>query len=260
MYDSVYLNLYDVSAEQLSDRVVIHTVGRMTADSLYAGFFCKIDYEIYEGGNILVSIKGEPYGDLPHTMPRIGVVLKLDKEFSQCRWIGRGPDQNYPDAKLASPVGVYSKSVEDMNFMFDMPQETGNREDVSLATVRDGAGRCISIVGSDKFSFSFHDFTLENLTSAVHKNELIKTSDANYLYIDYKVRGLGSNSCGPEPESKYELPPHSFEFSFMISPADEKMAGVLARQDFGRKSQALSGAYKPEKIEKIREIADCDIF
>ena len=206
-----------------------------------------------------MSVKGEPYGDLPHTMPRIGVMMKLDKSFEYCRWIGRGPGENYPDSKLSCPVGIYRESVEEMNFEYDMPQETGNRGSVSLLTL-DGGDKKLSIVGSDEFCFSYHDFTLENLTRAVHKNELIRTTDANYLYIDYRVRGLGSNSCGPEPEEKYELHPHSFEFSFMISPFDESIASDLARLDLGRKSRALSETYKPQKIEKIREIADCDIF
>lgn len=260
MYDSIYLNLYDIDVEQKEDRAIIHTVGRITADSLYAGFSCKIDYEIFEGGNILVDIKGEPYGDLPRTMPRIGVMIELDKSFDNCSWIGRGPDESYPDSTLACPVGSYSKNISDMNFMYDMPQETGNREQTFLATVRGSDNRALSIVGSDKFSFSFHDFELQNLTYAVHKNELFRTTDVNYLYIDYKVRGLGSNSCGPEPEEKYELHPHSFEFAFMIAPTDKDSALELSRYDFGKKSRALSEAYKPQPIVKIREIADCDIF
>ena len=66
------------------------------------------------------------------------------------------------------------------------------------------------------FSFSFHDFTLENLTHARHADELEKSRE-RYLYIDHRHRGLGSNSCGPQPEAEYELPMSAFEWDFRIS-------------------------------------------
>lgn len=43
----------------------------------------------------------------------------------------------------------------------------------------------------------------------------------NYLYIDYKMRGLGSHSCGPEPEAAYELPLGAFRWSFRFLPGAE---------------------------------------
>ncbi|MBR2731595.1 MAG: hypothetical protein IKD72_06385, partial [Clostridia bacterium] len=45
----------------------------------------------------------------------------------------------------------------------------------------------------------------DNLTAARHCDEL-EPGDVTYLYIDHKMRGLGSHSCGPEPEAAYELP------------------------------------------------------
>ena len=105
-----------------------------------------------------------------------------------------------------------------MNIDYDYPQETGNREDTYALTLRTASGEDgLSVIGVERFSFSYHDFTLDNLTDARHKNEILK-SNRNYLYIDYKMRGLGSRSCGPDPEEKYELRPHTFRFAFAVSP------------------------------------------
>ena len=259
LLDRVYFNLYDIAVEEGNDRVIVKVSGAACANSLYAGFECKIIYEIYEHGNVLISINGTPYGTLPETLPRIGFALQLDKSFAKCDWYGRGPRENYPDSKAAAHVGHYSLDVTQMNVIYDYPQETGNRENTYLASFTDNDGKCLSVIGSDEFSFSYHDFTLESLNNAVHKNELVKSDDYNYLYVDYKVRGLGSRACGPEPEAEYELHPHSFEFSFMLSGEPPVNALELSRAEMSRRTKALSDTYVPEKIVKIRQIADCDV-
>ena len=39
-----------------------------------------------------------------------------------------------------------------------------------------------------------------------------------HLRIDYKVSGIGSNSCGPELMEKYRLAERNITFGFTISP------------------------------------------
>lgn len=258
LINKYYFNLYDISVYEKADKVTVETVGSMTADSVYGGFNCKVSYEIYSGGDVLVDIKGEPYGKLPPVLPRIGVVFPISKNFGECRWFGRGVRENYCDMKAAAPVGIYSLPVEEMNIIYDYPQETGNRENTYTATLLDGKGSALSIVGCDSFCFSYHDMDLYELDAATHKNEISRTTDRNYLYIDYKMRGLGSHSCGPDPEEEYELRPHSFEFAFVISDSEDR-ALELSRLDFGKKSRARSDTYVPEPIVKIKQIADCDI-
>lgn len=259
LIDKLYFNLFDISVEEREEKVLVKVSGALSADSQYSGFECRIDYEIYEHGNILVCVNGTPYGSLPDTLPRIGVALRLDKSFSVCEWFGRGPRENYPDSKAAAPVGHYRLSVEEMNVLYDYPQETGNRENTYIASFESREGSRLTVIGSDEFSFSYHDFTIEELEAASHKNELRQTTDANYLYVDYRTRGLGSNSCGPDPEEEYELRPHSFEFAFMLSAERAQEALELSHRDFGRKTGARSQTYVPKEIVKIRQIADCDI-
>ena len=245
--------------EKSDNSVKITFSGKSCPKAKNVGFDIDIEYTILKGGNILTRIKGKPYGRLPDVLPRIGVVIETDNAFDSVTWYGRGPKQNYSDCTLASPVGLYNSSVKDMNFMFDYPQDTGNREDTKFVRLtNDKYGLCIT--GYDKMSFSCHNFNMNDLIAAEHRNEL-EYSDSNYLYIDYSVRGLGSNSCGPEPDEKHELYPHDFEFVFLISADDGNEAALeRARQNLGAVSRALSDRYVCDEVVKhALEYADCDL-
>lgn len=248
---------HDISVEENESVTTVTAIGRVTADSLYSGFFVKLSYDIYEN-IVLVTVDAEPYGALPELLPRIGVAFESDKRLRGVRWLGHGPHQNYPDAKMSAPVGIWESDIEKLNFLYDMPQETGNREGTIALTLSDGA-RALSVVGADSFSFSYHPFSLDNLTDSTHRNELIRDSK-NHLYVDYKMRGLGSRSCGPDPEEKYELRPHAFTFSFALCTTDFEEAVRLSRKDFGKISKRLSEDYVYEKPERVRELADCDVI
>ena len=58
---------------------------------------------------------------------------------------------------------------------------------------------------------------MAELIKARHCDELEK-SEKHYLYIDHRHRGLGSNSCGPQPEKAYELPTGDYQWSFRLEP------------------------------------------
>ena len=254
-----YFNLFDIDVDELDDRVVVTVSGNYTANSLYAGFFVKIIYDILSDGTVLITLKGEPYGELPTTLPRIGVAFEMADKYERVKWLGRGPYENYPDSVANAPIGIYDKRITELNTDYDYPQETGNHENTYALTLHTASGECgLSVIGSDTFAFSYHDFTLDNLTDARHKNEVTK-SEKNHLYVDYKMRGLGSRSCGPDPEEKYELHPHKFTFSFAIKACDFDSAITASRLDFGKKTEALSKSYVYQKPERISQIADCDL-
>ena len=132
--------------------------------------------------------------------------------YARIRWLGRGLDENYPDCKAHTPIGRYEADIADMYFRYDVPQETGNHCDCRSATVF-APGKSLTVNGI--FSFSCHTFPLDSLIRARHADEL-EPGEARYLYIDHKHRGLGSNSCGPQPEEPYELRPGTFDWSFRL--------------------------------------------
>ena len=60
------------------------------------------------------------------------------------------------------------------------------------------------------------EYTEEELAGKRHNFELEKCTD-NVICIDYKMAGVGSNSCGPELNKKYCVPIPKFEATFKIS-------------------------------------------
>ena len=235
----------DFSSDSTSAKV--HVKGKILPMSKYYGFDTDIEYTVYGDGLLAVKIHGEPYGKTPANLPRIGLHLPMPSSADNVTWYGRGERENYSDCKKASPIGLYTRKISDTYTVFDMPQETGNHENTSFVTVYDGDGCGLTAIGCEEFAFSYHDFTQKALTDAKHKNELKKDS-MNHLYIDYKMRGLGSHSCGPEPEERYELRPHAFEFAFLLCNAAEPEAALcLARSDFGIHTGAVSSLTDTEK-------------
>lgn len=242
LYDMKY-NCRKSEVVNAENSTIIKTSGCIMPIGRFVGFNAQINYHLYDGGIILVELKCAPIGNILECLPRIGLVFNVEQEFDRVGWYGRGQQENYADRCLSAPFGYYESALSDMNVIYEVPQETGNRSDVSFVTLSNQKGQGFSVIGCPQFQFSYHDFSLENLTAARHCNEL-ERSNENYLYIDYKMRGLGSHSCGPEPEEKYELRPHSFCFAFVIKPGCDKTEALeLSRKKFESETKRLSDNY-----------------
>ena len=264
-WEKVFLKHFTFFAETMeledspsSDSLCIKVTGKCLPTGRYAGFFVTLKYHIYENGLIITEYEGEPYGKLPKVLPRIGIAFELSDAYTHAKWYGRGPEENYCDRKAHCPVGLYQLPISEMNFQYDVPQECGTRTDTRFVSLSGDAG-AFSVIGMDNFAFSCHDFTLQDLEAARHRNELEKT-DRKHLYIDYKMRGLGSHSCGPNPEEYYELRPHTFRFAFAIcGQHDENTLLQLARTDFGVHTEALSEEYTFDTEWKPAGVIECNI-
>jgi len=73
----------------------------------------------------------------------------------------------------------------------------------------------LKFVADTDFSFNAAHYTPEDLTAAGHPYELNKRKET-VVNIDYKISGVGSNSCGPELLEKYRLEEKEFEFNLTI--------------------------------------------
>ncbi len=251
-------HLADVTVDEKEDKFTLVCYGKFEAETFYRGFACVIVYEIFADGVIHVSIKAEPFGELPSALPRFGFCIPMPKSFDDVSWFGRGKRESYSDSIANAPMGLYNAKIEDTYTVFDVPQESGNHENTQFVTLSNGKNT-FSVSSQGNMSFSYHDFTLETLEKARHRNELIKDANNNYLYIDYKMRGLGGKSCGPDPEEQYEFHPHSFLFSFVISAGDKEEAYKLCKKDFGKQTKALSNTYVYVAPSQPRELVDCKI-
>lgn len=258
--------------EQTDSIIYVRVHGLLTASHCYSGFHLYIEYKISYDGLLRISMTVKPFGSMPELpehnpanspesrisrLPRFGVCFALDKKYSSTKWFGRGPEQNYEDASAAAPVGMYEKSTDDLNFIFDVPQETGTRTDTRMLQMKGPSGNFV-VYGNPCFSFSCHPWELETLRKARHISDL-KESKKNYLYIDYRMRALGSLSCGPNPEKEYDFAPHNFQFVFGIHGEEEKEPPYFLK-DLEDKTQKLTELYIRPTLVQEREELECQQF
>ena len=71
------------------------------------------------------------------------------------------------------------------------------------------------------FEFGVSKYSAIDLYRAKHTDEL-KADGKTHLRIDYKVSGIGSNSCGPNLNEKYIFDDKKVSFGFAISPVSDR--------------------------------------
>lgn len=83
------------------------------------------------------------------------------------------------------------------------PQECGSHYGAEWLNIYNKNEK-IQIYGENDFSFSVLPYSVDEIKNAAHNWELPE-SNAVYVSLDIGMRGLGSNSCGPNLKDEYEL-------------------------------------------------------
>ena len=167
--------------------------------------------EIFADGQINFSVDGHIRPDT-FWLPRLGFEFTLPGAHDAFTYYGRGPIENYRDMHNAAPVGLYSSTAasEYVNYVF--PQEHGNHYETKMLHIGD-----LEFTASDSFEINVSEYTPEILFKAKHTDELTKDGNV-HLRVDYKVSGIGSNSCGPALEKEYRLAEKAIHFAFSVKP------------------------------------------
>ena len=139
----------------------------------------------------------------------------VPKNFDRVEYFGYGPYESYIDKHRASYIGNFSALVSEMHEDYTRPQENSSHYGCEYMTLTDGNVKFRFEAGED-FSFNASEYTEEELAGKHHNFELEKCTD-NVICIDYKMAGVGSNSCGPELNEKYRVPIPKLEAEFKIS-------------------------------------------
>ena len=164
-----------------------------------------------------IEVKGEPTGEWPAMIPKIGIQFSIPSEFSMVEWFGLGPGESYPDTRMAGKVGRFCKSIDELYTPYVYPQENGNRSDVRWVSFCDLRGSGIMIHGAPMINFSAHRFTTQDLTVAKHTYEL-PARDEITVNLDYRQNGIGTASCGPGVLPQYQLKAEKFDFKVILKP------------------------------------------
>jgi len=171
---------------------------------------------VHASGEICLHTSVDVREDLPF-LPRFGLQLRMPEGFNNVEYFGYGPHESYPDKFSGTWKSHFSAHVDDMHEDYLMPQENGSHHATEWAFVGNGIGIGLLFTAKEAFSFNASHYTPEDLMDAQHPHELKKRKET-IVNLDYKMSGLGSNSCGPELLPKYRFDEKHFDFSLMMKP------------------------------------------
>lgn len=151
-------------------------------------------------------------------LPRFAFELVLDGGYEALTYHGKGPRENYVDFGAHAYYGLFNSTVTDEYEPYVRPQDCGNHFGVSeLSLTSNDAKMSLTLPeGAPTVEFSALHYSIEELHAKEHRHELI-FDGKTHLLINYKVGGIGSNSCGPLPLPKDRFDDTPFKYAFTLS-------------------------------------------
>ena len=174
-------------------------------------------FNINGNGEISVDMNIKKGEDTP-PLPRFGMQGAIPVSFKRVQFYGKGPHESYWDRKEGARLGQFNMSVDELPYLYVLPQENGNRSDVRWMEVSNGRNT-IQVKGMKHFEFSIWPWSMENLENATHINEL-EPRDMYTLNIDYKQMGLGGDDSWTQKAAahpQFRLSDDSYSFSFILN-------------------------------------------
>lgn len=205
--DKLFSKTYDCSVTGGGVRVE----GSLAGVSRKPFFRYTLEVTVDAEGRISVNLKGDVRENVVY-LPRLGFEFTLPEKNLPFRYFGRGPLESYCDLHHGSTVGMYESSAEGEYVPYVRPQEHGNHGDVRLLEI----GK-LRFESESAFACNVSAYSTEAIDRAEHTDELV-SDGKTHVRVDYKVSGIGSNSCGPALMEQYRLSEKQISFGYVISP------------------------------------------
>ncbi len=214
-YDRARARAYDSAVRQSGTSVEIHAGMAVVADTVQRILQIGAVWNIDENGKIAVRLSVRRDMEFP-VLPRFGFRLFLKQALDEVTYYGMGPAESYEDKHRASSHGLYQAKAAEMHEDYIRPQENGSHTDCDYVAVEDGEYG-LAAAAEKTFSFNASAYTQEELGEKKHHYEL-EPSGSTVLCLDYRINGIGSNSCGPELLEKYRFCEETFTFEITLIP------------------------------------------
>lgn len=166
---------------------------------------------VYADGTVKTQLQGNIRKDA-FWLPRMGYEFSLPGEMDHFAYYANGPYESYRDLCHAGRIGLFESTAEKEYVHYVRPQEHGNHTSARWLRIGD-----LEFAAAD-MEVCVSQYSTAALTKAEHTDELVSDGKI-HLRIDYKVSGIGSNSCGPELEKMYRLDEKEFSFCFTMRPS-----------------------------------------
>ena len=139
---------------------------------------------------------------------RFGLLFEMEDNYDSITYFGYD-GESYIDRHEANIYGLHMIDVND-NFRYIVPQASNDHYKTKYLILNKDK---VCIRSSNDFSFNYDCF-LEN-DYLRHRNEMKNTSK-RYLILDYKVRGVGTDACGPLVADQYRITEKEISFTFFM--------------------------------------------
>lgn len=234
-YNRMLTHLYDLQCDVVSDTEIIISadisLGSYSKAPMVKG---KITYRIFGTGDCIVAVDGnirkdvwytsEQYAESKRTkeeilLPRLGLKYAMYKKFDKIEYFGHGPHESYIDKNQSTLKSRYKSTIDELFENYLRPQENGSHWNTDWVSVKNDlqVGLMIVNLGNENFSFNASYFSPDDLHNTNHRDELVKRNEV-IMHLDYMMSGVGSASCGPALNKKYQVPTGDFNFKFRIKP------------------------------------------
>ena len=184
----------------------------------------KVTYTVINDHSIRVDMDYQPTAADRPVMPKFGMRMRLPKEFTQIKYYGRGPWENYPDRKGSALLGIYEMPLSDYETEYIHPQDNGNRCDIRWFEISsensEFSDYTLRIVGLQPLCIRAWDYGEEDLEGVRHPNEIHRGRFVN-LNIDLSVHGVGgADTWGKRTLPQYTIDgnqPHHYSFILTVN-------------------------------------------
>ncbi len=171
------------------------------------------------------SLRFEWGATVPKTLPdiaRLGVFCALDPSFDDLAWYGLGPNETAEDRLDGALLGIWQSTVTEQTVDYLHPQDHGHHHGTRWVELRGADERKIRVDAvSGPFCFATRphsDAALERAetTADLARDRADDPDPRTWLYLDHRVRGVGTGSCGPDTLPKYRIGPGRYEWSMTM--------------------------------------------
>lgn len=199
-YDHAVSKVYHMEAYVREKAVVVRAQIGMAA--VYRRPAIKIDavWTVNGKGEITLEWDTKKDMELPY-LPRLGILLPLEKTFRAVTYYGYGPHESYIDRLQSCYVDEFVSTVDKLHEDYIRPQENGSRYGCRYLMLESPEIIC-TVEAETTFDFQVSDYTISELMEKKHNFELTEAPFVT-LCIDERMAGIGSASCGQDLQEAY---------------------------------------------------------
>lgn len=169
-----------------------------------------VHYTVIDDHAILVEMDYQPTATDRPVIPKIGMRMRLPADYTQIRYYGRGPWENYPDRKGSAFLSEYEMPLSEYETEYIHPQDNGNRCDIrwfEISSQTSAISPRLRIEGLQPLCIRAWDYGEEDLDAAPRHPQDIQRGRFVNLNIDLNIHGVG----GADTWGKHTLPQYTID-------------------------------------------------